>query len=197
MVRNLAMTTDLDAIGNTVVAHENDRAIRLKPTLPRSSGESNRCVAMPGWAPNWKNSPSRRTPSPFPNPIRLTRPPMPNRRSKAKASRATPASSSTSANLPASTPSPSPLKVEAAIEELRTALPEGVQLLTIYRQRDFIDLAIGNLGEALRDGAIMVAIVLFLFLFNFRVTLITLTAIPLSLRSPSWSSTCSASASTR
>ena len=54
-------------------------------------------------------------------------------------------------------------------------------MITIYRQRDFIDLSIGNLEEALRDGAIMVSIVLFLFLFNFRVTLITLTAIPLSL----------------
>jgi CzcA family heavy metal efflux pump len=56
-----------------------------------------------------------------------------------------------------------------------------VELVTLYRQRDFIDLSIGNLEEALRDGAIMVSIVLFLFLFNFRVTFITLTAIPLSL----------------
>ena len=30
MVRNLGMTTDLDEIGNTVVRHENDRALRLK-----------------------------------------------------------------------------------------------------------------------------------------------------------------------
>ena len=67
------------------------------------------------------------------------------------------------------------------MEELEETLPDGVELVTLYRQRDFIDLSIGNLEEALRDGAIMVAIVLFLFLLNFRVTFITLTAIPLSL----------------
>ena len=60
-------------------------------------------------------------------------------------------------------------------------MPEGAELVTIYRQSDFIDLAVGNLEEALRDGAIMVAVILFLFLLNIRITLITLTAIPLSL----------------
>ena len=71
--------------------------------------------------------------------------------------------------------------VEEALEELRETLPEGVELLPVYRQSDFIELAVGNLEEALRDGAIMVSIILFLFLLNFRITFITLTAIPLSL----------------
>ena len=66
-------------------------------------------------------------------------------------------------------------------EDLKTSMPEGVELVTLYRQSDFIDLAVGNLEEALRDGAIMVAVILFLFLLNVRITLITLTAIPLSL----------------
>ena len=72
-------------------------------------------------------------------------------------------------------------RVEEKLQELQTALPEGTETVVLYRQADFIDIAIGNLKEALWDGAIMVAIVLFLFLFNFRVTFITLTAIPLSL----------------
>ena len=56
-----------------------------------------------------------------------------------------------------------------------------MEIRPIYKQADYIQLAIGNLKHALRDGAIMVAVILFLFLLNFRVTLITLTAIPLSL----------------
>ena len=71
-------------------------------------------------------------------------------------------------------------KIEAAIDEIQTALPEGVEATVLFRQRDFIDRAIGNLTDAIRDGAIMVTIVLFLFLLNFRTTFITLMAMPLS-----------------
>lgn len=71
-------------------------------------------------------------------------------------------------------------QIEKALEELRPTLPAGVELGLMFRQGDFIEHAIGNLKEAIRDGAIMVTIVLFLFLLNFRTTFITLTAIPLS-----------------
>jgi CzcA family heavy metal efflux pump len=55
-----------------------------------------------------------------------------------------------------------------------------VEVEVLFRQGDFINHAIANLKEAIRDGAIMVTIVLFLFLQNFRTTFITLTAMPLS-----------------
>ena len=70
--------------------------------------------------------------------------------------------------------------IETALEELRPTLPAGVTAEIMFRQGDFIEHAIGNLKEAIRDGAIMVAIILFLFLLNFRTTAITLMAMPLS-----------------
>lgn len=70
--------------------------------------------------------------------------------------------------------------IEEALEEIRATLPAGVRPEVLFRQGDFIGHAVGNLREAIRDGAIMVAVVLFLFLLNVRTTVITLTAIPLS-----------------
>ena len=73
-------------------------------------------------------------------------------------------------------------KVNAALDDIAKGLPAGVKInKEIFRQSVFIENAIRNVEEALRDGAIFVAIVLFLFLLNFRTTVITLTAIPLSL----------------
>jgi Cu/Ag efflux pump CusA len=72
-------------------------------------------------------------------------------------------------------------KVDAAAKELQATLPPNIEINTrLFRQANFIEASIGNVIEALRDGAILVAIVLFLFLLNFRTTAITLTAIPLS-----------------
>jgi Cu/Ag efflux pump CusA len=72
-------------------------------------------------------------------------------------------------------------KVDEAIRELQATLPPDIEINTrLFRQANFIEASISNVIEALRDGAILVAIVLFLFLLNFRTTFITLTAIPLS-----------------
>lgn len=73
-------------------------------------------------------------------------------------------------------------EVERALAELQSSLPPDVQLNSkIFQQKNFIVNSLKNVEEALRDGFILVVIVLFLFLLNFRTTAITLTAIPLSL----------------
>ena len=69
-----------------------------------------------------------------------------------------------------------------ALDDLRRSLPAAVRINEdLYQQKRFIELSINNVIEALRDGSILVVVVLFLFLLNLRTTFITLTAIPLSI----------------
>lgn len=73
-------------------------------------------------------------------------------------------------------------EVEKALAELKRALPPDVRVDHIlFKQADFIERAVENVEAALRDGAILVTIVLFAFLMNMRTTFISLTAIPLSI----------------
>ena len=73
-------------------------------------------------------------------------------------------------------------RIDVALEGVARALPPGVVIeKENFRQADFIDVAIRNVTLALRDGAILVLVVLFLFLGNVRATLISAVAIPLSL----------------
>ena len=71
-------------------------------------------------------------------------------------------------------------RINEALAELAPSFPTGVETTLLFQQKDFIDHAIGNLADAIRDGAIMVTLVIFLFLLNFRTTFITLLAMPLS-----------------
>jgi CzcA family heavy metal efflux pump len=72
--------------------------------------------------------------------------------------------------------------VTKALDDLKTSLPPDIRINSkVYQQKEFIDLSIANVIAALRDGGILVVIILFLFLLNFRTTFITLTAIPLSI----------------
>ncbi len=72
--------------------------------------------------------------------------------------------------------------IEANLESVAASLPHDVKMDThIFRQADFIQASVGNVGEALLEGAVFVIIILFLFLGNFRTTLISVIAIPVSL----------------
>jgi CzcA family heavy metal efflux pump len=73
-------------------------------------------------------------------------------------------------------------RIDALLDEMEPELPEGLVLdRRVFRQADFIGTAVGNVGVALRDGALLVALILFLFLGNLRSSLVSLAAIPVSL----------------
>ncbi|MCH8010348.1 MAG: efflux RND transporter permease subunit [Candidatus Marinimicrobia bacterium] len=72
--------------------------------------------------------------------------------------------------------------IEAVLEEIRPSLPKDITLHTdIFKQSDFIEVAIENVISSLRIGAVLVVFVLFVFLVNIRTTVISVMAIPLSL----------------
>ncbi|MEW5982545.1 MAG: efflux RND transporter permease subunit [Acidobacteriota bacterium] len=72
-------------------------------------------------------------------------------------------------------------RLDEELDALQGELP-GISIdRRIFRQSDFIETAVHNVVSALRDGGILVVLVVVLFLANFRAAAITLTAIPLSL----------------
>ena len=72
--------------------------------------------------------------------------------------------------------------IERNLEEIAKSLPADVKLDTkIFRQADYIQSSVNNVGSSLVEGAICVILVLFLFLTSLRTTFISLLAIPLSL----------------
>jgi CzcA family heavy metal efflux pump len=73
-------------------------------------------------------------------------------------------------------------RLDDVLDDIQATLPEGMQIHRhIFRQADFIEIAIGNVTAALRDGAILVVIIVVLFLMSLRASAITVLAIPLSL----------------
>jgi CzcA family heavy metal efflux pump len=73
-------------------------------------------------------------------------------------------------------------RIDHELAAIQKTLAPGMRIeLDKVRQADFIETAVGNVSTALRDGAILVALILFLFLLDVRATLISLASLPLSL----------------
>jgi CzcA family heavy metal efflux pump len=73
-------------------------------------------------------------------------------------------------------------RLDRELDRLQRELPPGMTIdRKIFRQADFIEVAVDNVVKALRDGGLLVMVIVIFFLANLRAAAITLTAMPLSL----------------
>ena len=70
-------------------------------------------------------------------------------------------------------------RVEARLDTLRSALPEGVSVVPVYSRAELIDRAIDTLRHALAEEMVVVAVVIVLFLLHFRSALLPIVSLPL------------------
>jgi Cu(I)/Ag(I) efflux system membrane protein CusA/SilA len=73
--------------------------------------------------------------------------------------------------------------VKARLEELRAALPEGVEIVETYDRSTLIQRAVDNLNRKLLDEFVVVALVCFVFLFHVRSGLIVVIVTPIAVLS--------------
>jgi heavy metal efflux system protein len=72
-------------------------------------------------------------------------------------------------------------RVDAKIVELRSKLPAGVEIETVYDRTNLVNATIGTVEKNLFEGAVLVIAVLIALLGNWRAALIVASAIPLSM----------------
>ncbi len=144
VVRGIARTFDLDALGNTWIKSFNGKPVKISDVAQVQIGSAPKMGYASGNAkPAVILSISKQ---PNANTLEVTR------------------------------------RIEKNLAEIKSTFPLDVTLDTrIFRQADFIENAVSNVGRALLEGGLFVVIILFLFIGNVRTTLISLVAIPLSL----------------
>ncbi|WP_281950924.1 efflux RND transporter permease subunit [Nitrosophilus kaiyonis] len=72
-------------------------------------------------------------------------------------------------------------RLKEKIKEIKTALPKGVDIKTIYDRSEITKKAVNTMSSSLITGAILVSVILFLFLFEIRSALIVVLSLPISL----------------
>ena len=72
-------------------------------------------------------------------------------------------------------------RLKQALPLIDKALPAGVRVQMLYDRTDITKKAVATMTDALKMGALLVAIVLFLFLFELRSAFIVILSLPLSL----------------
>jgi heavy metal efflux system protein len=71
-------------------------------------------------------------------------------------------------------------RTKAAVDKVRTMLPEGVRLNVFYDRTSLIHACIKTVMDALLEGGVLVILVLFLFLAELRTALIVVFSLPLT-----------------
>ncbi len=73
-------------------------------------------------------------------------------------------------------------RLETVLDEIQASLPAGMFInKNLFRQSRFIEASLSNTVDALRDGGILVIVIVAAFLWSLRGSVITLLAIPISL----------------
>ena len=71
--------------------------------------------------------------------------------------------------------------IRGAVEDIRRALPKGVQLRIVYDQSQLVSSALGGVGRAVMLGGVFVVLVILMLLGNVRAALVVTFTIPLSI----------------
>ena len=143
-LRGMARTTDLEALGNSLVKTVNGKPIVLSDVADVNIGHALRMGnASQNAKPSVILSVSKQ---PNINTLKVTE------------------------------------QIEANLNDIKKSLPSDVRMDTkIFRQADFIEASVNNVGRSLIEGALFAVVILFIFLASTRTTIISVVAIPLSL----------------
>ncbi len=71
--------------------------------------------------------------------------------------------------------------VKAKLEELKSSLPEGVEVVTVYDRSGLIERAVNNLGFKLLEEFLVVGLVCMIFLFHVRSSLVAILSLPVGI----------------
>jgi len=72
-------------------------------------------------------------------------------------------------------------RVKKKVEEIKGALPEGVELVPVYDRSELIRRSVDNLKEKLLEEMVIVSLVCLVFLFHFRSALVIIVTLPIAV----------------
>ena len=72
-------------------------------------------------------------------------------------------------------------KVKQKLEQLKSSLPEGVEIVVTYDRSNLIESAIDNLMSKLLEEFLVVSLICLIFLFHFRSSIVILISLPVAI----------------